>query len=37
MQDTVEKTDRQQLLEFRDGKPLKEVIEIASSEFTCSA
>ena len=27
MQDTVEKTDRQQLLEFRHGKPLKEVIE----------
>ena len=27
MQDTVEKTDRQQLLEFRYGKPLKEVIE----------
>ena len=27
MQDTVEKTDRQQLLEFRPGKPLKEVIE----------
>ena len=27
MQDTVEKTDRQQLLEFQHGKPLKEVIE----------